>query len=963
MAASARGEPNGGVAKVIVDPRGGVLRGIADALIAIGCRRDGADSGAVELGDWLLVVPGGRAGRLVLHALVRAASERGLGLEPPTLATPGTLFDRAFRPLADAPLVATPLERRLAWTRALESADPTATTPFRPRGVLGGSFDAHLGPRLWRQLAKTAVRLEDDLAAAERTIHDAIDAVVRRGGDPARLLALASLRTAVDALLTSVERELPERSRARLIERGELAIDRALLVGTLELAAPHRRVLERMGEVIAIVPARPERADCFDEFGCANARWGSVALRVPDEAIATAERPRDCAERAMRHIATIAAGKRIAADEVVIGLADDALAPAVRLAGHDAGVDIHVAAGVALPATPIGRLLHAAQTYRRTRAPGDAAVLLRRPVIGDMLASDDARDASDEADTADAVDPVAAIDEVRAASLPSTLDGELPAVGTRGAAATVRNAMDRIDAWIERLASAEGMEAALDALPWSESESSGASEDGTLAARAAVRAVARAIVALPRPLLGEDDVLELLCEESARTSVPGAPRERAIEAIGWLELLFEPAPHVAVLGMNEGSIPSGGAGDTLVPESLREELGLSSRASRAWRDAAILDALIARPELPLLVVGRLSEEGDPLVPSRLLLRDRGEALARRVLALSDPRAALAGSRAWRRSAAARSSFVVPTPPPEARSVTTMSATDFRSYLASGMHYWLERIEHLETVDDDPREIAIPDLGTLMHGTLQRLRSLQADAITDPDVLHGLLRDWFREAVRRHYGERPLPAVRLQCEVMERRLEPLARWQAAHAAEGWRIAEVEWPLPSFTLSPVGVEPMGVRGRLDRIDWHAGLRRWRIIDYKTSDAGKSPRDTHLTGRENRWIDLQLPLYLLGARRELLERQPGSAIEIGYVRIPATTTDVGWCDAAFDDEEIASARAKAEEIVVAIRNGSFPTGSSLGPDDPLAGILQTSVFGRDDGEGEDDGDEFGDGEEGEP
>ncbi len=934
------------VTRTFVDPRCGVLRGVAEALLAIGTGRPEAD--AVELDGWLLVVPGGRAGRLVLHALARAALERGLGLEPPILATPGSLFERAFRPLADALPVATPLERRLAWERALESADPATTTPFRPRGAPGTAADEAFPPRLWRQLAATAVRLEDDLAAAGRSIHDAVDAVIRRGGDPARLQALASLRTGVDALLTSVGRELPERDRARLIERGTLVAERAILVGTLELAVPHRLVLERMREVVALVPARAERSECFDELGCATARWGSVDLHVPDALIASAEGPRDLAERAMRHIASVAKGGRIAADEVVIGLADDSLAPALALAGHDAGVDVHVAAGVAIPATPIGRLLHAASAYRRTRSPSDAAVLLRRPIIGALLAGEDG-----DAEIADAV---AALDAVRAARLPSSLEGDLRVGPEDDSGAVVRAAIDRIDDWIARLASAASMAAALDELPWPEPTAGGGSEEIPAAARSAVRGFAEAIAALPPALLGSDDPLELLCEESARASVPGAPRERAIEAVGWLELLVEPAPHLAVLGMNEGAIPSGGAGDTLIPESLREELGLSCRASRAWRDAAILDTLLARATPPLLVVGRRSERDDPLVPSRLLLRDRGEALARRVLALSDPHAALSGARAWRRSAAERSAFTIPTPPPQASTIASLSATAFRIYLASGMRFWLDRIERVVTVDDDPREIAIPDLGVLVHGMLQRLGLDGADAITDPDLLHDMLRSWFREAVRDQYGDRPLPAVRLQCEVMERRLEPFARWQAAHAAEGWRVHAVERELPEgFALTPPGVEPMRIRGRVDRIDWHAGMRRWRIIDYKTSDAGKSPRETHRANGKGRWIDLQLPLYLIGASAALRAATPGSSVEIGYVRIPANAADIGWCEADFSDAEIAEARAKAEEIVVAIRQGEFPAGAPLGADDPLAGILQATVFGRDDADAVDgDGDE---------
>lgn len=912
---------------------------------------------AVDLSAWIVVVPGSRAGRLILRELARAARAARRPFEAPMLATVGTLVERAVEfgaaasdgggSAAGMPVAASPLERRLAWERALAAAEPEVVSPLVPT-------TRRDDPAVFRRLAETAVRLEDDLASADVSIETAIAAIERRGGDPARLGVLAACRAAAAAFLGDAGLACPWEVRRAAIERGGLLVDRAILVGTLELAAPQRALLRRFARVVALVPGRPEAADRFDEFGAALPAWDRAPLHVPSERIRTAESPRDVAEVGLRFVARQGRhgvgrdGRRIAADEVTIGLADDALAEPLVLAGADAGVDVHVAAGAPLASMPVGRLLAALERYRRTRAPADAAALLRRPAMAAYV--ERRLPASGEDD--EPADVVAALDEVRATRLPATLDQPLGA----GPGATIELAVAEIDRWMADAARPGGLAAMLDALrPARRDDVPSDARSASDAAFERVRALAAAIESIHPTLRGESDPVTLLCEECRRVRLPGEPRERAIEALGWLELLFDPAPHVAVLGVNEGAVPGGAANDTLLPESVRESLGMPCRATRARRDAALLDALLQRDEPPLLVVGRRSAEGDPLLPSRLLLRDRGEALARRVRDLSDRRKALAGDRAWRRAASGPSLFTVPAPGPEARTITSMSATGFRAYLASGMRFWLERIEHLAEVHDDPHEIPVPDLGELLHETLRILPERDLDLETDDRSLLRALRARFRSLVAERFGERPLPAVRLQAAVMEERLGPFARWQAARAAEGWRVRMVEVALPGgFEVVAPGAAPMGIRGRVDRVDFHAGSRRWRIVDYKTGDAGRTPRETHLVARGKEWADLQLPLYLVGMRETLGNAEPGSTAEIGYVRLPADPAMTGWCAADFTVDELDDAMEAARRVVAAIRAGAFPTGEPLGAEDPFEAILQRTVFGRDDDDGEDDGEE---------
>lgn len=892
----------------------------------------------IDLGGTLVVVPGARAGRLLLRALVVEASRRSMALEAPTITTVGAMVERAFLPPEGMEPTASRLERRLAWEATLAEADAAVVSPFVPRNHAADGT-------LWRRIAATVVRLEDELHAAERDFAEAAEAVRAAQGDAARLAALEQLAPQVRSKLAAVGLATPRGARHSMIERGAPAFDRVVTVGTLELAVAQRRALDRCPNVLAIVAARSEHHHRFDAYGAATAAWHDAALPVADESIVTAETPRDVAECGLRFIAERAAERHdLAVDQVAIALADAELGEAIVLAGRDAGIDVHVAAGLPLLATSVGRTLAAIAAYRASRLPEDLAVLLRRPAFGRMVAEKLAGDGDGDAD-----DPLAALDDVRQARLPASLDQPLGG----GSGVAVRRCVEAIDGWMSAIDRPEGIIGALASLPW---------DEGDRGAVERLRATVAGVAAIAPELRGAWDPLDLVLEECASLSLPADPRERAVEAIGWLELLFEPAPHVVVLGMNEGAVPSGGTGDSLVPESVRELLGMATRSRRAARDAALLDALLVRAPSTRFVVGRRSADGEPLVPSRLLLRLGGRDLARRVSRLADRSLALSGARAWRRAAQGTSRFAVPSPPIGARDVGSMSVTGFRSYLACGTRFWLERIERIESVDDDPREIPVPDLGTLVHAALRGFaqdRALQS--IADAEILCRELTARFDAAAREAFGTRPLPAVRLQLDVMRQRFAPFAAWQVAHAAEGWRIHGAELKLPAtFAIAPDGAAPMRITGQIDRIDRHESRKAWRIIDYKTGDAGSTPRETHRRGKSGTgpWKDLQLPLYREGMRKSLITAMAGSTIELGYVRLPANPRAAGWCAADFSAEELAEAMEVATGVVLAIRRGDFPLGDPLGWDDPYEDILQTYVFGGDDRHRDEDGSITGNG-----
>lgn len=926
---------------------------VGAAALLVGHYRDGAE---VRMERATVVLPGARAGRRLLELLLEESERVGARLFPPRVTTIGALPEMLYDPpraLADGVLA------RRTWARALREADRSRLATVFP------SLPAENDLRGWATLARQLERLHRDVGAGGLSFAD----VAERCGagllhdDGARWRVLAEVQDAYLAGLAALGHDDREAARMDALARGAVSTGQDVwLVGIVDAQPIVRRMLEAVdGTVRSLVHAPDEKADAFDALGCVVPEaWGGVEIEIPEDRLVFAERPADQATAALRAVAAM--GGRHAAEEITIGVPDDAVVADLERRFTAAGVPVRYAAGAPLSGTAPYRLLAAIAGYLEGKRFTALAALLRHPDLGRWLAQA-LVGAGWEAAEADAV--VELVDHYFMESLPANVAGPLAGDSRRRERMVAvvetldsERMLGRLDGR-ERLAAWAPVLLELLAEVYGEEVGRGDAEGRRiLEACEAIRDAAESFFRLPE---AADEVcdavtaIRLLLDEVASAAVPPDPDRASVELLGWLELHLDDAPAMVITGLNEPHVPESVNADAFLPNALRSRLGLPDNDRRYARDAYTLSAILAACPEVWLIAGRRDAAGDPLSPSRLLFAAPPRTVAERVrrfFAGEGGDGVVVGEAGEVRATTspATGRFSLP-PEPEIRApapVEVLRVTDFRTLLNDPYRFALERVLRLEAVADDAREMDGALFGSLAHDVLSEFGKSDVAHATDPETIARRLDAILDRFFHGRFGKSALPAVQVQIEQLRARLRAFAAWQAAWAEAGWRIVkvEVEPPEPGVPFDVDG-RPVLLRGRIDRIDRNERTGEWAVFDYKTSDTGQPPEKTHRRGRgkERRWVDLQLPLYrhLLPAIEDdgapLVPAGAMDRVRLGYLLLPR---DLGAVDAAFAEwtaEELADADETAREIVRALRENRFvfdPERTSARAGTPLARLL---------------------------
>lgn len=954
----------------------------ASAWLIENCRGRGFAGAAVDLGGVTVLMPTSRSGRLLLASLTDRVS-RGLvgtgdsgvelgkegggwggGVIPPEVITPGVWVERLVSRAVGGDFegvggrAASGVVRRWAWTEAVRSA-----TEVERAGVLGAGLPSWSFDDSWMRIASYLERMSDACAGAGYRFGDVarLAGVGVDAGDIERWESAAALQDRYVGVLSSHGWFDPALRAAKVaFERGAICgIGKIVLAGISELTGTQRRFLRRCSaggsEVVSLICAPSDVADGFDEFGAVLAEyWRERDVPVADADVWFADGPRsqgDAVARALVHVLESNRGGETGggwtSDDVVIGIADTAIGGSVERSVSAAGLRVRPAVGRAFVLTSPATFLDAAVSYAVNPTLESLGAIVRHPVLashaGRLRAVGDvcARGLVPADRWAEMVDSFA--ERVGVGSLRLN-DWRVLPDGFRGAA-EFRRLRRFVHAAISELLPkrSDGFGERRMARVWADSftcvlrrvfecagDEAGSSEE--VASRdpeteEALAGLFGAVAGLAELDAAGGEIRLSRALSLVMSAVPTSvaplvdPRGDEIEAVGWLELLFDPAEVCVVAGMHDHSVPgSGGSVDGLLTERWRRRLGVLGGDVRAARDAYLFRALIGSRRRVVVVAGRRDSTGDRVWPSRLLFRDEPGVVVGRLeqylledVALSSSSASasvgtgvVAGARGFERK-------VWPAAVPG-----SMSVSSFKQYLASPYLFYLQYVLGLRVFEPTGRELDADVFGSLVHEALRGFgRSAEASSADAEKVAASML-DALEEQARGLIGSSPTASVRMQLDMARRRLGFVAGWQAERARAGWRILHQEWSPAGGCGLEVDGEVMGLRGRIDRIDRNERTGEFSLIDYKTGRVAANPVGAHRRS-SGEWVDLQLPLY-----RKLASSVVGGdgGVQLAYLEVP--TKDPNGGDllrvAAWTEADLADADATACDIVRAVRRGEY-------------------------------------------
>lgn len=859
-----------------------------------------------DLGEVRIVTPGARSQRLLLGELVDRAAALGSPLIPPTLTTPrAVVHDLACHAAGEADL-AGPLVVQRAWRLAV------AALPESLREALSRaprSSDAALADAVAASADSLAHNLIDIRRLDERTPdasqRDAAIAWVARDA----IERLAMRRTS-DATMLALE----------ALSSGEHAggAGPTVLLGVVELTPLERAAIcASSAPLVSLILS--EDLQGFDDLGVPTLEaWQHAAPLDLDLPVTFAGSPREQAEAAWSTLARLAEGR--SADEVVMVAADPSLEPEIARAARDHDQLVHRSSGLPGTSSHAASFVHAVRDFLATRSGFAFATMLRHPWVDAWLCRREGIACErwlPEIDGAFATRAVLHLDDL----LASAKGDDLELVEhLRTAIAEMLGALDpRAGARLAGLSAtaaalADAIACVLDGSPLDPREPRDAASIAALQGFADARADAERVDAMGP--LKTDEAIDLLLSCFSGVARADAAGAGAVEIIGWLEALLDPASAAVVLGLNEGVVPSTPGVDAFIPAALSQTLE-PTRERRLARDAYILHALAASRKLGV-VCGRVDAQGEPLRPSRLLLR--GSKLLERTLAATGDLPAAGPVSGTGESGFGR--WIV-TPRP----ITSMRVTAFKEYINSPRLFYLRTVCRLSEQDGgDTMELEASGFGSLVHDVLKLFGRSDAKDLREGHGLSDCFSDLLSAFAHDLFGSRPRVAVRVQIEIARRRLGWLAWRQAEWRAQGWSIDKAEYDVRSGALDVDGV-PMGLTGRVDRIDRNED-GRVAVLDYKTSAEATTPDAAHRTKRDRRWIDLQLPLY-----RHLLGLAD-SRVTLGYINIGRDMGSTQFEIAEWTDADLDEADEAAREVVRAIRLGKFDDiGNGAYDDDSVA------------------------------
>ena len=897
----------------------------------------------LKLANIAIVVPGSRAGRRLSELLAQRVEQERVVYIPPRITTMGRLPELLYEPQHP---FAEELTQKLAWSHALK-----ATPRDRLRTVVPSLPDenedqewlelASLFRQQHRELAgdnlnfrKVVSESDDMLDMAEQLRWQVMSEVQQRYLDKLDSLGMWDRQTA----------------RLEAIKRRECHFDgEIVLVGTVDMNRTAREMLDQLkAEVTPLVFGPVTWAERFDQYGCVDpVAWKDATIPIDESQLRVVGGPKDQALAVVDALDELQG--QYATNEITIGLPDEAMLSTVRRCLDQFEIPSRWGPGTPVTETAVYQLLSATAMYLDTRRYSEFAAIVRhKEVIRWLNSFDSLGNPSHEGGF------LAALDEYYQEHLPAVLGRAWPRDARR--APVVRAVFEALESLLAVLQTGNR-----DLASWSqrirtflatiygdvEYDMDDPDQRTELAVFQHVVTSLEALKAVPEEFSTENlsaaDVMRIVMQALRSKSVPPPVSDEAVNLLGWLELTLDDAPVAIVTSLNEGVVPKSVNSDMFLPDTLRGQLGLDDNARRYARDAYALSVILASRRQVRLIVGRRTSQGDPMLPSRLVLMDDALTVARRALRLfsepadsSEPPASIRTLGAGRE--VCHTGMEIPRPEPLDEPIDRLTTTAFKDYLACPYRFYLRHVLKLKKCADDGREMDARQFGSLLHDVLRLFGSSPAKDSSDEAEIRETLNSALDELASERFVRGSLVATAIQREQLRLRLNEFSKVQARIRNEGWRIRHVEGTHNQIEVDfPVDGKSFYLVGRIDRVDVNENTGMARVLDYKTGETVDKPERSHQGATDGAWSDLQLPLY-----RHLAAKLGFQAVELGYLAIPKDTAKIEFQQAKWSDAILEQADETARGVIRNLRNEVFwPPSKEIAPRfDDYAAICRSRI-----------------------
>lgn len=867
-----------------------------------------SDGAHWDLSGVVIVTLGMRARNRLLELLVERAEQERAVLVPPLRMSPRGLAEYLYRP-QHPPAVG--LTQWIAWARALRAIPRsdlrTLTESLPPSGLLGP----------WLAMARMIQQLHAELGGESLVFSDVVSTLVKQDAASSEIERWERLDRIQGLYLQELKNQGlddPQIARIRAVRENQCRANHDIvLVGAVDLNRNLREMLMQVSShVRALVISGPDFREGFDKMGCLhNPFWADVPIAIDGDALRVADRPADQAAAAVD--ALIDLGSGLSPQEIVIGAPDRGLIAHLRRGLESVGLESHDAAGKPLEATAPFRLVAAVVAYLRNTEFSHFSQLVRHPDFFDAI--------SERVGHADWLNDLDRF-QMRFLRGQFHLDE-----GFRGADSTrLQSVHTAVRELLEPLTVPERPLAEWSE-PWreflrqvySDRRVEGDVGDDSFAVLDTLWQAMHTLHDLPTEWRENGtafDCIDMVLAQLVGDSIAEPVSPNAVALLGWLDLPLDDSALTVVTGFNEGIVPTSEGTNLFLPNSLRGELQIADNAQRFARDAYILSVLAHSPRRLRLIYGRHDVSGNPLLPSRLIFATDDRRAAGRARDYFQHKGSVR-SRIWLPAPdkfPATQQFPIPRPDVRDLQLTSLRVTDFKVYLQCRYRFFLSRILELEVFGEEWAELPAYAFGDLVHRVVE---SFGRHPILDSAVA-GEIRDFFRGRLSEEFepfGGDVAPAVKIQRQQIERRLDRFAVEQAQRRRLGWKIVAVEMDDCRATI-PVDGQPFEIRGRIDRIDQNEHTGQIAVFDYKTTRSAPEPDKAHRS--KDGWVDLQLPLY-----RHLIDQsafRSSQPIVLGYIRLPDALDKIGFCEAPWSDQDLREADVKAHEVIRFVRANAF-------------------------------------------